>query len=183
MLLLSVPCGHGHRPKPIVLCPPCSIAWYREQSAFPFPALSCHPAAIARFHPLKLPHNGNHAVRTKGRAQREKQCKSSGKAAAAAAAGLTLFSRAPPGWALELGPRTPVPFLSCFPIITADRPRAGTGRIWAAPAPRPTGNSSVFPAQASCRRKGELRGWGRESLLLQEYCSLSKTPEQLAGHP
>lgn len=55
-----------------LLCACYYIAWYWNQSAFPFKALSCHPSAIICFHPLKLPHNGNHAMRTKAQAERKK---------------------------------------------------------------------------------------------------------------
>lgn len=131
-----------------LLCPRCSIAWYWEQSAFPFKALSCHPSAIARFHPFKLPYNGNHAVRTKGRAEGEKEGSCTGKAAAAAAAaaGLTLFS-----WVSTWTCTGNIRALHLLLPLLAQLicPGQALEGSLAASAPRPAGTSGAFPAPAA----------------------------------
>lgn len=91
------------------LCWGYYIAYYWSQSAFPFKVLSCHPSPIIFFHPLKLPYNGNHAMRTKAGAEREK------RQAAAAAAGLSSSCGVLPGVLSTSGWQCALLSCPCFP--------------------------------------------------------------------
>lgn len=99
------------------LCWGYYIAYYWSQSAFSFKVLSCHPSPIICFHPLKLPYNGNHAMRTKAGAKREK------RQAAAAAVGLSLSCGVLPGVPYTSGWRWALLSCFCFPWWHSFAPR------------------------------------------------------------
>lgn len=77
LFLLSATPGRGHHPEPIVprwLCPPRSMAG-TGAICIPIPSAIMSPLSDRSLSSPKPPHNGNHAERTKGRAEGEREGK------------------------------------------------------------------------------------------------------------
>lgn len=175
-----------------LLCACYYIAWYWNQSAFPFKVLSCHPSAIICFHPLKLPYNGNHAMRTKARAERKKGGKLKwGSSSSCSESNFVLsgsFRVSTWTWTRNVRALHVLPPLLTQLIFPVQILEGSSGWLLLHQGQQVVTLFLERKPVSLCllTAAGKREGCGRESLLLQQYwwpAALFKIRIQLAGHP